>query len=157
MSKLRSVLVGTALAGALAAGIAAAPAQAATATTASAASTASVAQAQYTKHWFSGSSDYGRGESRGERSDYRGYWYYSNGRYYFDIEARDHDRDRENTYVDFSYHDNGGWHTRRFATGGYGEWKFNISARGGFDGFRTHIGEGNNRDFDWGNYYRHSF
>ncbi|SNT64199.1 hypothetical protein SAMN05216276_11131, partial [Streptosporangium subroseum] len=105
MSKLRSVLVGTALAGALAAGIAAAPAQAATATTASAASTAStasVAQAQYTKHWFSGSSDFGRGESRGERSEYRGYWYYSGGRYYFDIEARDHDRDRQNTYVDFS-------------------------------------------------------
>ncbi|WP_371781878.1 hypothetical protein [Streptosporangium subroseum] len=160
MSKLRSVLVGTALAGALAAGIAAAPAQAATAATASAASaasTASVAQAQYTKHWFSGSSSFGRGESRGERSNYKGYWYYSGGRYYFDIEARDHDRDRENTYVDFSYHDNGGWHTRRFATGGHGEWKFNISARGGFDGFRTRIGEGNSRDFDWGNYYRHSF
>jgi hypothetical protein len=154
MSKLRSVLVGTALAGALAAGIAAAPAQAATASTAS---TASVAQAQYSKHWFSGSSDYGRGESRGERSDYRGYWYYSNGRYYFDIDARDRDRDRENTYVDFSYHDNGGWHTRRFSTGGHNEWKFSISARGGFDGFRTHIGEGNSRDFDWGNYYNHSF
>ncbi|SNT63779.1 hypothetical protein SAMN05216276_110423 [Streptosporangium subroseum] len=154
MRKLRSVLVGTALAGALAAGIAAAPAQAATATTAG---TASVAQAQYTKHWFSGSSSFGRGESRGDRSDYRGYWYYSNGRYYFDIEAWDHDRDRQNTYVDFSYHDNGGWHTRRFSTGGHGEWKFNISARSGFDGFRTHIGEGNSRDFDWGNYYGHSF
>ena len=89
MRKLRSVLAGTALAGALAAGIVAAPAQAATATTAG---TASVAQAQYTKHWFSGYSDFGRGESRGERSYYKGYWYYSNGRYYFDIEARDHDR-----------------------------------------------------------------
>ena len=154
MRKLRSVLVGTALAGALAAGIAAAPAQAATATTAG---TASVAQAQYTKHWFSGYSSFGRGESRGERSNYKGYWYYSGGRYYFDIEAWDHDRDRQNTYVDFSYHDNSGWHTRRFSTGGHGEWKFNISARGGFDGFRTHIGEGNSRDFDWGNYYRHSF
>jgi hypothetical protein len=96
-----------------------------------------------------------RGESRGERSQYEGCWYYSGGRYYFDIDARD--RDRQNTYVDFSYHDNGGWHTRRFSTGGHGEWKFNISARGGFDGFRTHIGEGNSRDFDWGNYYRHSF
>ena len=147
MRKLRSVLVGTAQA-----------ATATTASTASAASTASTASAsQYTKHWFSGYSDFGRGESRGERSQYRGYWYYSNGRYYFDIQAWDHDRDRQNTYVDFSYHDNSGWHTRRFATGGYGEWKFNISARGGFDAFRTHIGEGNSRDFDWGNYYRHSF
>ena len=118
MSKLRSVLVGTALAGALAAGIAAAPAQAATATTASAASTASASQAQYTKHWFSGYSSFGRGESRGDRSEYKGYWYYSGGRYYFDIEARDHDRDRQNTYIDFSWHDDNGWHNRRFSTGG---------------------------------------
>jgi hypothetical protein len=160
MSKLRSVLIGTALAGALAAGIAAAPAQAATATTAataSAASTASVAQAQYTKHWFSGSSSFGRGESRGERSQYKGYWYYSNGRYYFDIEARDHDRDRQNTYIDFSWHDDNGWHNRRFSTGGRSEWKFSYSRNSGFDNFRTRIGEGNSRDFDWGNYYRHSF
>ncbi|MDP9847612.1 hypothetical protein J2853_006823 [Streptosporangium lutulentum] len=157
MRKLRSVLVGTALAGALAAGIAAAPAQAATATTASAASTASVVQAQYAKHWFSGSSGYGRGESRGERSTYKGSWYYANGRYYFDLEAWDHDRDRQNTYVDFSYHDNRGWHTKRFATGGHSRWTFSYSTRGGFDGFRTHIGEGTSRDFDWGTYYRHSF
>jgi hypothetical protein len=33
-------------------------------------------------------------------------------------------------------------------------WKFDISARGGF---RTHIGEGDNRDFDWGDHPRHSF
>jgi hypothetical protein len=161
MSKLRSVLVGTALAGALAAGIAAAPAQAATAATASTASAASAAStasaSQYSKHWFSGSSSFGRGESRGERSEYRGYWYYSGGRYYFDIDARDHDRDNQNTYVDFSWHDNQGWHNRRFSTGGRSEWKFSYSRNSGFDNFRVRIGEGNSRDFDWGNNYNHSF
>jgi hypothetical protein len=154
MRKLRSVLVGTALAGALAAGIAAAPAQAATATTAG---TASVAQAQYTKHWFSGYSSFGRGESRGERSQYKGYWYHSNGRYYFDFNTYDRDRDRENTFIDFYYHDDNGWHNRRFSTGGHREWKFSFSDKNGFDGFRSRIGEGRSGDFDWGNYYRRSF
>ncbi|GAA4197295.1 hypothetical protein GCM10022252_46000 [Streptosporangium oxazolinicum] len=156
MRKLRSVLVGTALAGALAAGIVAAPAQAAT-TSSATAGAASVAQAQYTKHWFSGYSSFGRGESRSERSYYKGYWYYSNGRYYFDINTWDRDRDRENSFIDFYYHDDRGWHNRRFNTGGHHEWKFSYSAKGGFDGFRVRIGEGRSGDFDWGNYYRHSF
>lgn len=157
MRKLRSVLVGTALAGALAAGIAAAPAQAATATTANTADTTSIAQVQYKKHWFSGYSSFGRGESRGERSSYKGYWYHSNGRYYFYFNTFDHDRDRENTFIDFYYHDDNGWHNRRFSTGGHHEWKFSFSDRHGFDGFRARIGEGKRGDFDWGNYYRRSF
>jgi hypothetical protein len=155
MSKLRTILVGTALAGALAAGIAAAPAQAATASTAGTASAAS--QAQFSRHYFEGYSNYGRGESRNERSYYKGYYYFDNGRYYFDINAWDRDRDRENTYVDFWYHDDKGWHDHRFNTGGHDEWKFSVGARDGFDGFRVRIGEGNSRDFDWNNYYRHSF
>jgi hypothetical protein len=137
MSKLRTILVGTALAGALAAGIAAAPAQAATASTAGTASAAS--QAQFSRHY------------------YKGYYYFDNGRYYFDLNAWDRDRDQESTSVDFWYHDDKGWHDHRFNTGGHDEWKFSVGARGGFDGFRVRIGEGNSRDFDWNNYYRHSF
>jgi hypothetical protein len=34
---------------------------------------------------------------------------------------------------------------------------FGLSRNSGFDNFRTRIGEGGNRDFDWVNYYRHSF
>ncbi|MEU8385057.1 hypothetical protein [Streptosporangium sp. NPDC048865] len=154
MRKLRSVLAGTALAGALAAGIVAAPAQAATTAEAG---TATVAQAQYTKHWFSGYSDFGRGESRGERSYYKGYWYYADGRYYFDIDTWDRDRDREHTYIDFYYHDDRGWHNRRFHTGGHQGWKFSYSAKSGFDKFRIRLGEGRQGHFDWGNYYRDSF
>ena len=154
MRKLRSLAVGAAVAGALAAGIAAAPAQAATASTTSTASTASASY--YTKHWISGYSTYGRGESRGERSYYKGDWYSANGRYYFDISAWDRDHDGQNTYVDFWYHDSRGWHQgHRFATRGHGESRFSYGR--GIDAFRIHIGEGTSRDFDWGTYYNHSF
>ncbi|MBP2704541.1 hypothetical protein JOL79_12020 [Microbispora sp. RL4-1S] len=164
MRKLSSVLAGTVLAGALAAGAAAAPAQAATASATSTASAASASSAQsaqsaqYVKHWFSGYSSFGRGESRGERSFYKGYWYFSGGRYYFDITAWDRDRDGQSTYVDFWYHDDRGWHLgHRFTTRGTGEWRFSYGRGGGFDGFRVHLGEGTTRDLDWGSYYRHSF
>ncbi|MFG1709728.1 hypothetical protein ACFLIM_41765 [Nonomuraea sp. M3C6] len=158
MLKLRNVLAGTVLAGALAAGVAAAPAQAATATTTTTANASTAAQTQYTKHWFEGYSGYSRGESRGHRSYYKGYYYFSNGRYYFDIDVWDRDRDRENTYVDFWYHDDRGWHQgRRFTTGGHNEYRFNYSARGGFDGFKLHIGEGKSGHFDWGTYYNRSW
>ena len=155
MRKLSSLVVGTALAGALAAGVAAAPAQAATASTAS---TASASQAQFTKHWFSGYSDSGRGESRGERSYYQGNWYFSNGRYYFDINTFDRDHDGQNTYIDFWKNNDSGWHEgHRFSTRGHNEWRFSYGSGGGFDGYKIRIGEGSSRDFDWSNYYRHNF
>ncbi|GLW09729.1 hypothetical protein Misp01_48580 [Microtetraspora sp. NBRC 13810] len=152
MLKLRHVLAGTVLAGALAAGVVAVPAQAATA------GSASAAQVQSTKHWFEGYSSFGRGEHRNERSYYKGYWYFSDGRYHFDLNAWDRDRDRESTYVEFWYHDDRGWHLgRRFSTRGHDEWKFSYSRKGGFDGFRVRIGEGGSRDLDWNKYYNRSF
>ncbi|GLW07861.1 hypothetical protein Misp01_29910 [Microtetraspora sp. NBRC 13810] len=155
---MRKLLVGAALAGALATGIVAAPAQAATTTANTAATASTAAQAQYTKHWFEGYSNFGRGEHRNERSYYKGYWYFSDGRYHFDLNTWDRDRDRENTYVEFWYHDDRGWHLgHRFSTQGHKEWKFSYSRKGGFDGFRVRIGEGTTRDFDWNTYYRHSF
>ncbi|WP_111175049.1 hypothetical protein [Nonomuraea aridisoli] len=161
MLKLRNVLAGTVLAGAVLAGVAAAPAQAATASTAtvSTAATASAAsQASFTKHWFEGYSGYGRAESRGERSYYKGYYYFANGRYYFDIDVWDRDRDRESTYVDFYYHDDRGWHqARRFVTGGHGKFRFSYSARGGFDGYKFRIGEGRSGHFDWSRYSNRSW
>ncbi|MBF8186006.1 hypothetical protein ITP53_09660 [Nonomuraea sp. K274] len=156
MLKLRNVLAGTVLAGAVLAGVAAAPAQAATASTASTASVLSAAS--FTKHWFDGYSGYGRGESRGERSYYKGYYYFANGRYYFDVDVWDRDHDRENTYVDFWYHDDRGWHQgRRFVTGGHGKYRFSYSARGGFDGYKFRIGEGRSGHFDWSRYSNRSW
>ncbi|MFG2073742.1 hypothetical protein [Nonomuraea maritima] len=162
--KLRNVLAGTVLAGAVMAGVAAAPAQAATtqaATTQAAttqAATAGTSTASFTKHWFDGYSGYSRGESRGHRSYYKGYYYFSNGRYYFDVDVWDRDRDRENTYVDFVYHDDRGWHQgRRFVTGGHAKYRFSYSARGGFDGFKFRIGEGRPGHFDWSNYSNRSW
>ncbi|MFI7615792.1 hypothetical protein ACIBP6_31675 [Nonomuraea terrae] len=152
MSKLRSLLAGTVLAGAVVAGAAAAPAQAATATT------ASVAQASFSKHWFEGYSGYGRGESSGHRSYYKGFYYAANGRYYFDVDVWDRDRDRENTYVDFWYHDDRGWHQgRRLVTGGHGKFRFSYSAGGGFDGYKFRIGEGRVGHYDWSSYGQRSW
>jgi hypothetical protein len=167
MAALRSVLVGTVLAGALATGIAAAPAQAATVSTATVStatvSTATVstatAQANATKHWFSGFSGYGSHESRAKRSSYKGYWYYSKGRYYFDIKVWDRDRDNQSTYLDFYYHDNKGWHFgRQSFTDSQDEWAFSMSGDvGRVNGFRVRLGEGTPRNADWGSYYSRSF
>jgi hypothetical protein len=156
MLKLRNAVAGAVLAGAALASVAAAPAQAATASTPATASAAS--QASYTKHWFDGYSSYGGDESRGERSYYKGYYYFAHGRYYFDINVWDRDRDREKTVVDFWYHDDRGWHQgRHFTTGGHGEYRFSYSDDDGFDGFKLRIGEGHSGDFDWSHYYDRSW
>jgi hypothetical protein len=158
MAALGSVVIGTVLAGALAAGIAAAPAQAATASTATA-STATATASTAAKHWFSGFSGYGAHESRAQRSSYKGYWYHSQGRYFFDIKVWDRDHDDQATYLDFYYHDNTGWHFgRQSFTDGQDEWAFGMSSDGGrIDGFRVRLGEGAPRTADWGGYYSHSF
>ncbi|TDD54101.1 hypothetical protein E1286_06260 [Nonomuraea terrae] len=159
MVKLRSLLAGTVLAGAVVAGAAAAPAQAATTSAATtSATTASATTVSYTKHWFEGYSGYGRGEIRGHRSYYKGFYYAANGRYYFDVDVWDRDGDREQTYVDFWYHDGRGWHQgHRLVTGGHGKFRFSYSARGGFDGYKFRIGEGRVGHYDWSDYANRSW
>ncbi|GIH89401.1 hypothetical protein ACFFMN_14620 [Planobispora siamensis] len=152
MSKLRTVLAGTALAGSLAAGLAAAPAaMAATADTATAAQ-----QAQAPKKHFFGPyySKFGGGESFGKRSYFKGYWYKDNGRYWFFGDLFDRDRDREYSYVWFRWHDKFGTHTKYYKTFGHRHFdKFGgFKKSNGFDDFKIRVCEGDNRFDDCGNW-----
>ncbi|MEZ0072883.1 hypothetical protein [Planotetraspora sp. GP83] len=138
MSKIRTILAGTAVAGALAAGLVAAPAaQAATAEASSP-----------FKHFFgttyssySGSHD----EDRGDRSYFsKGYWYKDHGRYWFFGDLYDGDHDHEYSYVWFRWHDDGGTHFKSYRTfshlhiGNFG----GFSRSHGFDDFDIRVCEG---------------
>jgi hypothetical protein len=151
MRTIRNLLIGTAVAGALATGIAAVPAQASTASTAS---TASVAQAQSSHHGFSPIwSGYGRGENSGDRSYFSGSWYENSGWYYFDGHLYDRDRDNQYSYIDFQWHDSRGWHDKIYRGSRYGSSHFiGKFHRGSFDNFRVRVGEGTTHDYNWGSW-----
>ncbi|MEO3814272.1 hypothetical protein ABGB17_35185 [Sphaerisporangium sp. B11E5] len=148
MGKIRTVLTGTVLAGALAGALAATPAQAAATTT------AATAKAAFDRHGFGPVwSGYGRHESRGDRSYFKGYWYSKNGYYYFDGNLFDRDRDREYSYVSFQWHDNRGWHEKTYRGDRFGSSHFFGKFRkGSFDKFRIRVGEGTRGHYDWGTY-----
>jgi hypothetical protein len=156
--KIRTLLVGTAVAGALAAGIAASPAQAATTSTASttsAASAASAAQAQSGHHDFSPIwSGYGRGEDSRDRSYFSGSWYENNGWYYFDGHLFDRDRDNQYSYIDLQWHDRNGWHDKIYRGSSYGSSHYLAKfRRGSFDHLRIRTGEGTPGDYNWGTWH----
>jgi hypothetical protein len=146
--KIRNLLVGTALAGALAAGIAAAPAA-----TASTTATASASQALSTYRFGPYYSGYSSGESS-RRSYVTGSWGKGNdGYHYLDFKLFDRDHDRQYTYFDVFYHENGRWiFFKRYQT--YGEFHRQVVFdKHGIDGFKWRIGEGTSRDFDWSNWH----
>ncbi|MEV4244018.1 hypothetical protein AB0J63_11460 [Streptosporangium canum] len=148
MKKARTLLVGAALAGSLAAGLAVAPAQAATAATAGA------QQAQSPQKHFFGPyySTFGGGESFGHRSYFKGYWYKDGGRYWFFGDLVDRDRDREYSYVWFKWHDNSGSHVKYYKTfrGRHFDKFGGFKKSRGFDDFKIRVCEGDNRFDDCG-------
>ncbi|MFC4590457.1 hypothetical protein [Sphaerisporangium corydalis] len=151
MRKIRNLLIGTALAGSLAAGLAAVPAQAATKSDNSSAS-----QTQASRHRFGPYfSSFGRGEDRGDRSYVQGYWWRANGDYYFDFDLFDRDRDRQYAWLDVYYHDDRGWHRfNRYKTFGHSSSRIRFNDDD-IDGFRFRVGEGSTRDYDWSGWHRY--
>ncbi|GAA1278656.1 hypothetical protein GCM10009677_36250 [Sphaerisporangium rubeum] len=152
MRNLRNLLVSTALAGSLAAGLAAVTAPAASA---SAAGTSGTAAAQSSRHFFGPiHSRFGRGEDSGDRSYFKGYWTKSDGRYWFYGSLFDRDHDRDYSYVWFRWHDDRGFHTKYYKTFG----RLNFSKFGGFrksdgfDDFDIRVCEGDDRFDDCGGY-----
>ncbi|GAA3120830.1 hypothetical protein GCM10010466_09680 [Planomonospora alba] len=150
MNKVRTLLAGTAAAGVLAAGLAAAPAQAAAA---GAAAPAAVQGAQAPKHFFGPyHSGFGKGESFGRRSSFKGYWIQQGGRYWFHGDLSDRDRDRHYSYVWFKWHDRSGTHVKYYKTfgsrhfGGFGGFRKSH----GFDDFKIRVCEGVDRFDDCG-------
>ncbi|MEO3811662.1 hypothetical protein ABGB17_21930 [Sphaerisporangium sp. B11E5] len=153
MRNIRNLLVSTALAGSLAAGLAAATAPAASASAAGTSGSAVAAQAS--RHFFGPIySHYGRGEDRGHRSYFKGYWEKSSGRYWFYGSLFDRDRDRDYSYVWFRWHDDRGFHTKYYKT--FGKLSFNkfggFRKSNGFDDFDIRVCEGDNRFDDCGGY-----
>lgn len=150
--KIRSILVGTALAGSLAVGLAAAPAaqaaQASTSTTATAASASSPS-----KHFFGPYySRFGGDEDRGDRSYFKGYWYKNNGKYYFSGDLFDRDRDRDYSYVWFKWHNDSGYHTSYYKTFNRFHYEHSFKRSSGFDDFKVRVCEGDNRFDDCGSW-----
>ncbi len=148
MSKIRTLVVGAALAGSLAAGLVAAPAQAATATAAQQAQGGS-------KHFFGPYySGFGDGESSGHRSSFKGYWYSDHGRYWFFGDLSDRDHDREYSYVWFKWHDESGSHVKFYKTfGGQHFDRFGgFRKSDGFDDFKIRVCEGDDRFDDCGSW-----
>ncbi|MFF5211791.1 hypothetical protein [Streptosporangium sp. NPDC000396] len=148
MSKIRAFVVGTALTGSLAAGLAAAPAQAATA------GTSAAQQAQSPRKHFFGPyySAFGGGEDFGHRSYFKGYWYSDSGRYWFFGDLFDRDHDREYSYVWFKWHDRFGSHVKYYKTFGNRHFeKFGgFKKSSGFDDFKIRVCEGTDRFDDCG-------
>jgi hypothetical protein len=150
MRTIRTILAGTAVVGALAAGLIATPAQAATST----ATTAATASGP-SKHFFGPYySRYGSGESFGDRSYFKGYWYKQDGRYWFFGDLFDRDHDREYSYVWFKWHDDFGFHTSYYKTFGRKHFdRFGGFQRSrGFDDFKIRVCEGDNRFDDCGSW-----
>ncbi|WP_214414901.1 hypothetical protein [Sphaerisporangium fuscum] len=174
MRKIRNLLAGTALAGSLAVGLAAAPAAHASATEATgsaaeatgsaaeatgsaagATGSAATAQALGSRHFFGPIySGFGHGEGRGDRSYFKGYWIGSGGRYYFSGSLLDRDHDHQYSYVWFRWHDDHGFHTRFFRTfGRYDLDRFGGFRRSdGFDDFDVRVCEGRSGTSDCGGY-----
>jgi hypothetical protein len=153
--KIRNLLVSTALAGSLAAGLAAVTTPAASASTEGASGTAVATQAQAKRHFFGPIySRFGGGESFGKRSYFKGYWEKSGGRYWFYGSLFDRDRDRDYSYVWFRWHDDRGFHTKYYKT--FGRLNFNkfggFRKSSGFDDFDIRVCEGDNRFDDCGSY-----
>ncbi|MFI6506585.1 hypothetical protein ACIBCT_03190 [Streptosporangium sp. NPDC050855] len=154
MSMIRTALVGATLAGSLAAGVAAAPASTASTAPASTASAAVVQEAQASgKHFFGPyHSGFGRGESFGKRSYFKGYWTKDGGRYWFYGDLFDRDRDRDRSYVWFKWHDRFGSHTKVFKTSGRSHFhRFGgFKKSNGFDDFKIRVCEGDDKFDDCG-------
>ncbi|MFC4535158.1 hypothetical protein [Sphaerisporangium dianthi] len=152
MRKIRNLLVGTALAGALAVGIAAAPA--ASASTAGAAAATPATQALSRHNFGPFFSGFGGREDRDDRSYAKGFWGRSGGHYYLDFDLFDRDRDRQYAWFDVYYHNNSGWHFyKRYRT--FGHFDHRIDFNRGVDGFRFRVGEGSTRDYDWSGWHRY--
>ncbi|WP_326819902.1 hypothetical protein [Streptosporangium sp. NBC_01756] len=150
MGKTRTLLVGAALTGSLAAGLAVAPAQAATA------GAATVQQAQSPQRHFFGPyhSRFGGGENFGHRSYFKGYWYKDGGRYWFFGDLFDRDRDRDYSYVWFRWHNRSGFHTKVFKTFGHRHFSTygGFKKSSGFNDFKIRVCEGDNSFDDCGNW-----
>ncbi|SNT26040.1 hypothetical protein SAMN05216276_103116 [Streptosporangium subroseum] len=155
MSKVRTLLAGTALAGALAATMAAAPAAMASTPTAATVATAAAQQAQSSSKHFFGPyySGFGRGENFGHRSSFKGYYTKDgSGRYWFYGDLVDRDRDRQYSYVWFKWHDRSGFHAKVFKTRGNQHFdKFGgFRKSNGFNDFDIRVCEGTNSSDDCG-------
>ncbi|GAA0386850.1 hypothetical protein Acor_25550 [Acrocarpospora corrugata] len=146
---IRRIMVGAALAGALAAGVLAAPAANAAAAPAAAAASAP------TKHFFGNfyskwhpSED----DDFGHRSYFKGYWYKKDGYYWFVGDLFDRDRDNEYSYVWYRYRDGSGYHEKYFGKS-KSHLHFNNFAKfksGKFNDFDIRVCEGDNRFEDCG-------
>lgn len=146
MRKLQALVAAAATAGTLAAGLAIAPA-------AQAAAPAAAQAAAPKKHFFGPYySGFGKGETFGKRSYFKGYWYRTGGRYWFFGDLIDRDFDRQYTYVWFRWHDRFGFHTKVFRTLGKKRFiKFGGFRVGtGFDDFKIRVCEGRNQFADCG-------
>ncbi|MBO3747157.1 hypothetical protein J5X84_13850 [Streptosporangiaceae bacterium NEAU-GS5] len=144
--KIRSILAGTAVVGALAAGVAMSPA-------AANASTASAVTAQ-SNHFFGPYySDYGRGEDRGHRSYFKGFWFKRNGYYYFDSFAFDRDHDHQYSYFWVRWHDGSGTHSSFYKTFNTFHYVHKFKGGHGFNDVDFRICEGSNRFDDCGSWH----
>jgi hypothetical protein len=147
--KIRNILAGTAVVGALAAGLAASPAA-----NASTASAASAATADSSRHFFGPYySDYGHGEHRSDRSYFKGFYFKSHGYYYFDSFAFDRDHDNEYTYFWIHWHDDFGSHVKYYKTFGTFHYAHKFKGSSGFDDADFRICEGDFPSDDCGSYH----
>ncbi|MFI7450075.1 hypothetical protein ACIBQX_21475 [Nonomuraea sp. NPDC049714] len=147
MQNLRKLLVGTAIAGALATGIIAAPAaSAATATTAS----TSVASQSFSGGWKYFHTGGGDG-----RIGYQ--WGRKGGHYWLDFKLWDRDRhDRGFTYFDIFYKRDGDWHHyKRYSTKSFFDKGSPIVFPRNVDDIRFKGGYGWSNHYGWGGYHNY--
>ncbi|WP_449062565.1 hypothetical protein [Planomonospora algeriensis] len=117
---------------------------------------AAAQEAQSSKHFFGPyHSGFGKGESFGERSYFKGYWVKDGGRYWFHGDLFDRDHDRSYSYVWFKWHDRSGYHTKVFKTFGHSHYKSygGFKKSRGFDDFKIRVCEGTNKFDDCGRWY----
>ncbi|SDJ45084.1 hypothetical protein [Nonomuraea jiangxiensis] len=153
MRNVRKLLVGTAVAGALAAGIFAAPA--ASAATASAASTATAATTASTASQASSGWRYVNVGGRDGRIAYQ--WGRKGGRYWLDFQLWDRDRhDRGYTFFDVYYKRDGRWHHyKRYSTKSFYDKGNPIFFPSDVDDIRFRGGYGWNDHFGWSGYHNY--
>ena len=146
MRKIRSILAGTALVGAVAAGLAVSPA--------AHASTASATTVERGNHFFGPYySDYGHGEHRSDRSYFKGFWFKKHGYYYFDAYAYDRDHDHEYTYFWIKWHDSFGFHVKYYKTFNKFHYVHKFKGSSGFNDADFHVCEGDFPSDDCGSYH----
>jgi hypothetical protein len=150
--KIRNILAGAAVVGSLAGSLALA--SAANAATAGAETTSATAAAQPRFHNFIYYSGYSRGdgESRSDRSYFRGYWYKQSGFYYVRGELFDRDHDRQYSYFHYRYIDRfGNRHEGQFKTFDHDNYnkKFFHAKH-----FWVGVSEGGNSRDDFGGYHQ---